>query len=406
MLSRTRIGLAVVLMVLVSADPISAAASSSLPSAAPPTAAALAVPGPAAAGHDYATDLFADPWDYSNSDDLLLDNSGPAMSLSSARIEGGTAIMHFASDGYLSPLWGGYNNRMSLARDGLKRGNALNAARYRGISFRAYSSRTVAAGLFWFTCPVNNTCGGGMSFTLKAGWNTYVLRPGASTFAGWPVAWAGSLTGLRLAVSPGGAGSNFYLDWFRAYEPNSGAKYNYSNPGAQPAEVVWDGDADPANNGAGGNWGVVEKITAPYGAVDLSALPPGTYRLGVKRSGAVPSWATVTLAAPLPRFITPNAVGDRDYAATALRNPWDMNGTDDLSRIGNAKNVAFSGGRVAATNTTNDPFANLRIGAGGIDTRVYRNLTITSRYDGPFDLMIAAAKESRPKPTLETHRQH
>ena len=36
-----------------------------------------------AAGHDYATDVFADPWDYSNVDDLLLD-TGPTMKASSA----------------------------------------------------------------------------------------------------------------------------------------------------------------------------------------------------------------------------------------------------------------------------------------------------------------------------------
>ena len=41
---------------------------------------------------------------------------------------------------------------------------------------------------------------------------------------------------------------------------------------------------------------------------------------------------------------------------------------------------------MAATNTSNDPFVNLRVGAAGIDTRVYRNLTVTSAYDGPFDL--------------------
>ena len=74
------------------------------------------------------------------------------------------------------------------------------------MAFEAYSSRDVPAGLFWFNCPgggVGSECGGGQSFTLKAGWNTYVINPGASVFSGWPLGWGGSINGLRLGVSPG-----------------------------------------------------------------------------------------------------------------------------------------------------------------------------------------------------------
>lgn len=390
MIARSCIALAtVLLLVIASSVALGSTASAGSPAQSSATGIARAAGAPAtpgAAGRDYATDTFADPWDYSNGDDLLLDDGGPAMKVSGASISAGAARMRFVDNGYISPLWGGYNNRMLLPRDGNKRGNAVQSARYRTVSFQAWSSRQVDAGFFWFTCPVDSRCEGGIPFRLYAGWHTYVLHPGASGF-GLPVNWGGALTGIRMAVSPGAAGTDFALDWLRLSEPNSGAAFTFSNPAGGAAEVIWDGDSNPSNNlSSASNWGVLQPISGTSGLVDLSALPAGTYRIGVRRSGTVATWTSVSLAAPLPRFITPNAVGDKDYAATVLKNPWDMNGGDDISRIGNARSVSYSGSTLAATNTSNDPFANLRLGSGGIDTRIYRNLTITSHYDGRFNL--------------------
>ena len=387
---RSCIVLAAAMTLVLGLAPATATAAPARSSASVPavTAATLAAT-PGAAGHDYATDTFADPWDYSNSEDLLLD-SGPAMNASNPQAGNGWARMWFTDNGYVSPIWGGYGGPLFMGRDGGKPGNALNTAYYRTVSFEAYSNRDVSAGLFWFNCPravVGSDCGGGVPFLLKQGWNTYVLTPGASVFGGWPVGWGGSVTGLRLAVSPGTAGSDFALDWFRVTAPNSGSSVNYSNGGGGTADIVWDGDSDSSNNTSGQpNWGVLTQVSAAYGSVDLSALPAGSYRIGVRRSGTVSSWTAVTLTAPLPQFVTPNAVGDRDYASTVLGNPWDMNGPDDISAVGNATDVSYAGGQLAATNTSNDPFAALRLGSGGIDTRVYRNVTITSDYDGTFDL--------------------
>ena len=54
-------------------------------------------------------------------------------------------------------------------------------------------------------------------------------------------------------------------------------------------------------------------------------------------------WKAVTLAAPLPKFITPNAVGDRDYATTVLGDPWDMNGAADVAGVGGSTNLVYDG---------------------------------------------------------------
>jgi len=118
-------------------------------------------------------------------------------------------------------------------------------------------------------------------------------------------------------------------------------------------------------------------------------LPAGNYWVGLS-SEPRSAWALVSLPAPLPRFITPNAVGDRDYARTIMRNPWDFNSASDVYKVGNANRVSYAGGQLAATNTSNDPYVMLRLGAGGINTRVFRNLTVTSAYSGLFNLRNVA----------------
>jgi len=200
------------------------------------------------------------------------------------------------------------------------------------------------------------------------------------------VAWC-TVTGLRLAVSPGAAGSNFALDWFRVVQPASGAQVTWSNPGGAPAEIVWVANSSEANNITSQTGGVISSVTGTLGTVDLSVLPTGSFQIGVRSSLGVDSgWQQVTLASPLPRFITPNAVGDREYARTIRRNPWDLNSASDVTKVGNANRVSYAGGQLAATNTSNDPFVSLRVGAGGFNSRVFRNLTVTSAYNGPFNL--------------------
>ncbi len=364
-----------------------ASGAAGMPSAESAAGAVAAASG--AAGHDYATDVFGDPWDYSNTDDLLMDN-GPTGSVSNFINGTGTALVHLTNNGYVSPLWGGYTGSLLLGRDGGRPGNALNAGKYRTVAFEAYSTRDVPAGLFWFNCPgggAGSECGGGQPFSLRAGWNAYILNPGSSAFGGWPLGWGGSINGLRLAVSPGAAGGDFALDWLRVVEPNSGATAPWSNPGGGSGDVVWDLDGNDSNNiGGKTGWGVLTRASGTAGSVDLSTLPTGSYRIGFRGSNGYTGWTAVTLTAPLPKFITPNAVGDRDYAATALGDPWDMNGPADVSGVGGSTNLVYDGVLLAGTNVTNDPYINLRVGPGGIDGRVYRNLTVTSGYDGPFDL--------------------
>jgi hypothetical protein len=367
-------------LVIGTASTGSAAALAGLPAAVVPAVLA------GATGEDYATHAFADPWDYSNVDDLLVD-TGPTMRASNLRYGSGMVTTRLTGNGYISPIWGGYGGSLLLGRDGSKPGNTLNTALYKTVVFQAYSNVNVSSALMWFNCPgggVASSCGGGHPFTLLAGWHTYVLTPGASRTPGWPLAWGGTVNGVRLAVSPGAAGSDFKLDWFRLVTPKSGLQLPWSSPGA--SEIVWDSDDNRANNTTDNTgWGVVSKVTGTNGTVDLSVLPAAYYWIGVRSSAGV-SWQLVSLASPLPRFITPNSVGDRDYAGTVMHNPWDLNSASDVVKVGNANRVSYAGGQLAATNTSNDPYVSLRVGSGGINSHVFRNLTVTSAYSGPFDL--------------------
>lgn len=368
--------------------PLAAPASPRTPSL-PGVATATGTP----AGNDYATDHFADPFDYNNASDLLLD-AGPTMNAAPIGISGGMVSAHFTNDGYISPIWGGYGGPLLLGRDGAAPGNALDASRYQTVTFQAWSSRAVPAGLMWFNCPggaVSSSCGGGTSFMLQAGWNTYVLSPHASVFAGWPLAYAGSINGMRVAVSPGTAGSDFKLDWFRIEQPGTGTTVPFTNPTSAVASLVWDGNGSDADNTTGSPaYGVLTPLAASSsGAWNVSQLPPGTYRIGVRSGAGFTGWTTITTTTPLPQVLTPNAVGDRDFATTVQHNPWDMQSSADVATIGNATNVSFAG-RLAATNTSNDPYVSLALGAGGINTSIYHNLTVTSAYDGPFNLQDIA----------------
>ena len=66
------------------------------------------------AGRDYASTIFADPWDYSNAADLVLD-TGPTLGLTAPKISGG--VVHFTTqNGSVSPIRGGHATEVPAER--------------------------------------------------------------------------------------------------------------------------------------------------------------------------------------------------------------------------------------------------------------------------------------------------
>jgi hypothetical protein len=170
--------------------------------AAAPVVRPAAVAGGGAA--DYATDVFSDPWDFSNSSDLHLD-PGPTRGLVKAKIAGG--LLQFTAKkgtrGYFSPLWGGYVGSFLSGRDGGLAANKLNASKYTVLRLRAFASGNLNSSLFWFSCyQKKSSCEGGMPVSLAAGWNDIVL-PIANNpkLVHSGKAWSGKMTDLRFAFS-------------------------------------------------------------------------------------------------------------------------------------------------------------------------------------------------------------
>ncbi|RIJ71411.1 hypothetical protein D1871_14010 [Nakamurella silvestris] len=345
------------------------------------------------AGSDYATDVFNDPWDYNNIEDLVI--FGGAPKFSGLRFDAGSVKAKVAgTDAYLSLVWGGYPTSVLAGRDGHIPANRINAAKYDGAYLRIYSGApagvTRRAYFNWFDCPTpkaENTCGGrSPMFALKPGWNTYVIPLGARESGA--VNWKGRINSLRLVFKD--AGSDIAIDEIRLFDRHSGQQITVDGLN-ENTTLAW--------KNAAGTTGTLppeakpSRQTAVTGSrVDLSFLPAGTYQIGVKQGTAPVRWQrSVLLDSPRPALITPNAVGDKDYATTVLRNRWDMASAADISSKTNAA-VTFSGGKLRGKNagpTWNDPSVSFRIGAAGIDGSIYHNLTIVSSYTGPYGLANA-----------------
>ena len=355
-----------------------AALAAVLPAALAPVpagaAGAPAFAGPAhlAEAPDFATEAYADPWDYANPDDLLVDR-GPVINASVTGVSGGRLRFTAAGPSHLSLVFPGYDGSLPVGREGLKQ--PIPAAGYTHATLRLWASSRGPAGLSWQGCGVAAPCRQGhISFRAEPGWHTYRL-----TLAG-AGGWSGAVTGLRLAVSPSGR-TDYELDWFRLYRT------------ATPDVVVqasgtpfWDADADLANNTAGNpGWGRLAQDGRTW-VFRASSFPPGTYRFFQSGSGHS---APLTIH-PAPRIVfdAPSEAGGEDYATARLGDPWDMSGPGDVAGVGNAQQVAWSGGALHATNgppAPNDPFVLLRQ-AGPIDTNRYHRLEVRADYDGAFGL--------------------
>ena len=374
------------------------------------TAAAVAAPVIGPAGQDYATNTFADPWDYSNTDDLILNFSGTQKTSALTMAAGFVSTQLTGNSAYLSPIWPGYSRSLLTGRDGAFAGNTVDATKYNAMTFEAYSNAPRGANFYivWFNCPGVSplgTCSGRTSIVwMMPGWNTYVVPLGATAGSNgsFPTNWGGRINGLRIVFNAGA--SYFKMDQARLYQRNSGV--GVTVPGLSNGDLVWDKNTSDADNVQASGW-ATSGTSSPYWGVlrrdagaragvvsgsraDLSFLPPGTYRIGVQNGkGAPVTWTNVvTLDAPQPKLLTPNAIGATDYATAVRRDPWDMAQSTDVVGVTNARS-SFGGGEMNGVNsgpTFNDPHVGFRLGAGGVIGASYHILSITTSFSGNYDL--------------------
>lgn len=352
-------------------------------------AAAATQPVTVLAGRDFATATFADPWDYSNGPDLVLD-SGPALGVAGLAMSGGT-VRFSTHSGYVSPIWGGYASEVPVEREGTRAGNALDARIYSRMNLHIYVSAWTSGELSWYTCgALRPTCKGMMGFSLVPGWNTIDLpivrnRP-------TPQPWAGRMVGLRLALGVPSGRASVSLDSLRIYQPSAASAITWAAPGTSAATLWWTDSAGVLNPVAGQHAGRVAGAVASANAstpvrTNVAGYAPGTTFWAV--AGGTATLVGSIARAPLPIIDSPSAAGCGDYATRYLGHPWTFTSTRSLAARANVGALRFAGGALSATNAgpkRNDPSVTLPIARGGINGRIYHRLTIVESYDGPFNL--------------------
>ncbi|MCL2514780.1 MAG: cell wall-binding repeat-containing protein [Microbacteriaceae bacterium] len=349
------------------------------------------------AAASYATTTFHDEWDYSNPEDLLIDNSGPTMKVTGASWSGGVLSYTAEPGSYVSPLWGGYPGSLYQNRDGGLAANAITASSYDRISIHAYASADVSSAIQWFDdTHLNSTTEGGYAFKLMAGWHEYDIPLGANAFPNLKVNWAGTIKGIRFATSPT-ANTTIKLDFMRLYKAGADASAEASwNVTGDPAAPFWSSDGATTCAAPSQTCGPVQDaagaaVPAATGtvAVDASAYPAGTTLFLASPDGAtgIPGSAVTVQPRPQPIVDTPGAVGCGDYATSTFGHPW-LASSSTVS-VMNAHGVKLSGGKLSATNNNNDPRVYFATGSG-IEPSAWRYFSISETYSGAFDLQGTA----------------
>ena len=364
---------AIGVLVLVTLGPVPASA------AAGPNIGGDVVVAPAP---DYATEMRGNPFDYSDAADLHTDGYATT---GWAPVKGTTGKPTFSGGqvtwtmnskgGHVFPVWMTFPGALPDADDGWW--TPIDADRYTRVAVRMHATApTGGAAIDFWHCnePIVpfEVCAGRKTFGVQAGWHTYVidLGGGGTQFASWD----GERIGLQLTLNEA-TGTTFTLDWVRIYSPTQ--TFTPSRTGT----LRWDRDTSEANNTASNpDWGVLAN-----GRFEVGAFPPGTYHL-LDDAGY---GDTITIdAPPQPQIVDPDAAGGDDYATTVTGDAWDFSQQSDVLELGGAGSASWSGGALEATNTNNDPYVRMRL-IGAIDADRYHRLTISTSYDGQFDLADA-----------------
>lgn len=323
---------------------------------------------------DYAAEMLGNPFDYSDAADLLTDGHAtdgwaPVKGTSAPPVFGnGTVRWTMTDDGHLFPVWLTFPGALPEASDGWW--NPIDLDRYQRVAVRLYASApTAGAALDVWRCnePLDHgACAERFIWRIEEGWNTYVFDVSALS---------GDAIGLQLTINQA-AGIDFEMDWLRIYQPTE--EIRVTGRGT----VYWDRDTDPSNNTATApGWG---EVTG--GVFDVGAYPPGVYHL--YDSDGYGDTINVDQP-PHPLIIDPDAAGGDDYATVVRGDPWDLSQPTDVAELGGVKDTQYADGRLAATNDGNDPYVRLAL-TTPIDASRYHLLTVTTTYDGEFDLADAA----------------
>lgn len=336
---------------------------------------------------DFAGDAFADPWDYSNSEDVHVGtpqmSDGGTISGGLLSYTGGTSYPWMDPLPYLP-------GSTPLDRDGPR--NPIDTATYTHLSVRLYVSENVIGQISWATCDwsKDKSCTGAMGVPINAGWHIYDWKLASNT-SGAPAAWSGRALMLRF-LPANKAGVQIKVDWMRLHGTAAPMPFTFAPAAGGSNEVIWDTDTDPSNNVAGApGWGSLGTVSGTTASLPYDELPPGSYRLYARSGGTNGPYTAPLTVVPRPRLVidSPGPAGGDDWATTVRHNPWDFAGLDDVGRQGNMCNATIVSPNVLSANNcgseVDNPFFFLPNPAP-IDGSTWHHLTLRMRYDGPFGL--------------------
>lgn len=313
-----------------------AASAAGAPASAPASTQSVASSAAAVAeleAPDFASESFADPWDYSNVEDQNTDEARAA----NVRVGDGRLRLDVVGGDWFTPV-ATIAGSLAFGRDGAA--VPVDPARYQRLSVKMdQPTNGGVAAVVWFTCREQTTaCMGGTHFPTRAGDVVYDVDLAASSTIGGRVPWkAGKIVSLRVVpITSAGVTTRtaVSVDWLRLYAPGS----------------------------AHGAW------------------PPGT-------------WNGFSVA-PLPRPVvdSPAPSEGRDLASVLNGRPWDFTSAANAAGVQllNARLGGYDSRGMTATNSgpiQNDP--EVLLPAGGFSGSQFHHLSYSYSYDGPFSLVDA-----------------
>lgn len=300
----------------------------------PPPASAATTESEAA---DYASDVYGDAWDYSNSSDFNTDFSN-----TSATVGGGALKVSLAKDNRLF-LVHSISGSLPFGRDGARQ--PVDTAKYTRLTFSMDQplSKHIGA-VYWFNCREQTAaCGGGFTFPIVQGPHVYDFDLTAQSNLLAKVPWR-SANKVVFRIDPvvlasnEGNGKTAAIDWVRLH-------------------------------------------AAPDAQHPHAGMPAGTY-----------NGYTVT---PRPQVVvdSPNQSQGQDLATAQSGQPWNFAsaGATAKVRYANAQLLTRDARGITARNAgpeQNDPKVLLPVSSFAGST--YHYLQFDMQYDGPFNLSGSA----------------
>jgi hypothetical protein len=371
-----------------------------------------------AAGPDYATDVYGDPWDMNSLTDISPDPD-QRRNWSNLAASGGILTGIWSGPEGLTFLYRGHYNVINPGFNG--RSFPIDTSRYRRLAFKMRQGNGGGPIVQYSHRPYSDPAGDGLGAVWAFGTapaNTYGIFSvdmggpfncnGSSPCATGDPWTSWSVAGLRIDPNFGGPSSaeSVSFDWVRL-------TYSDSDPGRAHQTISWTGSgaATIRVTDAGGTQMVVAALGGGNSYDwNYGFLPPGTYTLSVQNNNGTGSRSFRVNTPPITTVTDPDQTGGEDFSTAVLGNAWDMNdGADvdnaivaDVANNDHLIGESFSGGQFHATNDgvfcspcspfpIGDPIvyllANKFNAANGIiNTARYHLLTFRLQVDGAYDL--------------------